>query len=125
VSDDAANSERTAGIKPYSWKPGQSGNPSGRPKRQPIIDELRKVLDQGTDVPGETVADRLAALLVKHASKGNGQFMKLILEYVAGKPTEHIDVQGGGVTLVLREAKRPDDTCDDDNADGRPPAETT
>jgi hypothetical protein len=31
-------------IAPFKWKPGQSGNPKGRPRKEPLTDILRAVL---------------------------------------------------------------------------------
>lgn len=47
MSDHGANSARnTAGLRP-PWKPGQSGNPSGRPKRQDAFRALCRDVTEG------------------------------------------------------------------------------
>ena len=44
-----ANSQNTVKTKraapPHAWKPGQSGNPGGRPKSKPITEMLRVIFD--------------------------------------------------------------------------------
>ena len=43
--------------RPFRWKPGQSGNPGGRPKSQYISEALRRALQEGD-------ADDLANILL-------------------------------------------------------------
>lgn len=81
-----------------SFKPGQSGNPSGRPKdrlRPALILEAAKLVKRGkVEV---TQAEALAANLFKLALSNRMVAVpaaKLILEYVDGKPTQALDVSG-------------------------------
>jgi hypothetical protein len=54
----------TSGLMP-PWKPGQSGNPGGRPKKRPVTDEYFQIL-------GETVPEELR-------TKINRQFKQELL----------------------------------------------
>lgn len=56
------------------WKPGQSGNPAGRPPGQSSITRLRGQLE--ADVPG------ILQALITAAKGGNVQAARLILERV-------------------------------------------
>ena len=55
------------------WKPGQSGNPGGRPKRTPLSDACREVLALPVpgDSEGRTYAQKIAAMLANKAGEGD------------------------------------------------------
>jgi hypothetical protein len=77
------------------WKPGQTGNPKGRPPGQSEITKLRKSLM--TDAP------EILAVLVTAAKAGDVQAARLILERVLPpvKPTEQaIELDLTGDTLT-------------------------
>ncbi len=56
------------------WKPGESGNPKGRPKRKDLMDELCGILEK------DSGWEKLAQALFDQAISGNAQIMRLILE---------------------------------------------
>lgn len=66
------------------WKPGQSGNPGGRPKRRTIAVSVAEIL-QGTEFldvklkPGQRVVDLIAETIVAGALAGKIAFIDLIL----------------------------------------------
>lgn len=109
------NRGKTENLIPY--KPGQSGNPSGRPKRAPVTDYLRDQLEM--EVPKEILESlrpqELGILkLVMGESPTFGQFvafksiqatlkgdifaLKEVLDRVEGKVTQKVD-HGGRITL--------------------------
>ena len=70
MADVASNGESTGGITGKGFKPGQSGNPSGRPKgiaakaREIIGDDPTELLEVFLEIahnPAEKAADRKAA----------------------------------------------------------------
>lgn len=71
------------------WKPGQSGNPGGRPKGQSITSVLRTILDEEAKFKGNTngklLKEIVADVLVKHALKGNMKAMSILLDRHDGK----------------------------------------
>ena len=77
------------------WKPGQSGNPKGRPKGSGVTDRLKALLDQPVKDGAEmTVAEALAKAAMKAALKGDHRFFKEILDRTEGKVTDKLEVDG-------------------------------
>lgn len=78
-----------------SWKPGQSGNPAGRPPGGGEIGKLRAAI-------GERVPELLAAMMVK-ALEGDVGAARLLLERAvaplkAAEQAETITLPGGSLT---------------------------
>ncbi|HET6414831.1 MAG TPA: DUF5681 domain-containing protein [Polyangiales bacterium] len=67
-------------LKDYRWKPGQSGNPNGQPKRPTFEVVVARILDE--EVPGSDITKReaLARVFVAAMLQKNGQ---MIREYLA------------------------------------------
>jgi hypothetical protein len=96
---DGGNTARnTAGLRP-PWKPGQSGNLSGRPKRKPLTDAYAALLDK--PIPPDmarqlkldestTYAQVIAMSLVREAVKGKVQAAAEVADRVEGKITQPI-----------------------------------
>lgn len=75
------------------FKPGQSGNPGGRPKGRSLTSILRELLDRneirGFQLKeGQTVADALVEAMVAEAIKGNAAVIKLLYDRIDGKAGE-------------------------------------
>lgn len=93
---DAANSQENSGrgpaehLKAYQFKPGQSGNPKGRPKRTALDDRLAELLEADED----TQAGALAKALLIMALSGDTQAAKLVAERAYGKPTQKVEHSG-------------------------------
>jgi hypothetical protein len=82
---------RLANLKPF--KPGESGNPKGRPKSVTLSEALRAQL--GQMMPGEdekTYAEKIALCLCDEAAKGNVGAAKEIADRTEGKPRQSLDV---------------------------------
>jgi predicted ABC-class ATPase len=82
-----------------SYKPGQSGNPKGRPKKGETFREvLEKILEerQSVEISGKarrpTKKEILARVLVEQALGGNPAFMKQLLDRLVGLPLQQIDL---------------------------------
>lgn len=77
------------------WKPGQSGNPSGRPKgsismtatlRQMLLKKCPDEWKAGLDLPKDaTVKDGIMAAATKAAAKGDHKFFATIFDRIDGK----------------------------------------
>lgn len=73
-------------LKPYHWKPGQSGNPKGHSKARRVTDALLKQLDD------PEIQKRLAEIWVQQAASGNFQFFRELLDRTEGKVPTPVEV---------------------------------
>lgn len=72
------------------FKPGQSGNPNGRPRKLPLIDKmLSDILGSEEDTDSEAHAV-LRALLMK-AKKGDTKAAEILLDRAYGKAKQVVD----------------------------------
>jgi hypothetical protein len=72
--------------KQHQWKPGQSGNPGGRPKGQSITAALRERVQEEHN--GRPLVDLIVDRLLKEALSGKFPYMKELLERLDGKVKE-------------------------------------
>lgn len=102
VQNNADNN--TGGITGKGWKPGQSGNPGGRPKSElsaAIV--ARKVAEAKCEINGKDGKPRYAGMSKLEAlfarlweramAKGDVQAARLLLEYGYGKPAQTVDLK--------------------------------
>jgi len=84
-----ANVKRNiSGLKPFPK--GKSGNPNGRPKKLPKLDDLMaEVL--GDEKDGISAAQAILAALRAKAAKGDTKAAQILLDRAYGKPKETID----------------------------------
>lgn len=79
------STDNKAYLKP-PWKPGQSGNPLGRPpKGRSLTSLLREKTKNGK---GKAIVDEL----IRAATDGNDWAIKYVLDRLDGKPTEKLSV---------------------------------
>ncbi len=86
------------------WKPGQSGNPNGRPKKLPDLDKLMaEVL--GPNKEGRDGMQVIIEALLKKAAKGDVKAAELLLNRGYGKAKQFISMNHeGGVNIVFEQA---------------------
>ncbi len=74
------------------WKPGQSGNPAGRPKSLTLSEAYRRELAKidDTDPQKRTPAEVLAETMIKRAKTGDVPALKEIADRVEGKAKQTI-----------------------------------
>ena len=89
--------EKTAKKQPTSasWKPGQSGNPKGRPPKGYSITEWFK--DMLASDP--QIKDELGSAILQKAKSGDATAMKLVWSYMDGMPQQKMDVTSDGKPL--------------------------
>jgi len=83
------------------FKPGQSGNPKGRPPNIKYVSEaLRELLANDKPITQEALADALAKNLVKRALK-NSYDLNILLDRTEGKVTQVIGGEDGPLILKI------------------------
>jgi hypothetical protein len=81
--------KQLANLKPF--KPGQSGNPAGRPKKALLSDALRRQLAEAMQgAPEKTIAEVIARALIREAVAGNVQAIREVGDRSEGKPAQAI-----------------------------------
>ncbi len=75
---------RIENLKP--WKPGQSGNPGGRPKRD-VASEIARAVFEGNE-------EAIYRAMLKALKKGNPRVFKELAERGFGKLTQGIEMSG-------------------------------
>jgi hypothetical protein len=74
------------------FKPGQSGNPNGRPKMPDLSEAISKVLADEKD--GKTALDAVLMALRNKAVKGDVRAAQELLDRAFGKSKQSIDHSG-------------------------------
>lgn len=77
---------RIENLKP--WKPGQSGNPGGRPKRDMASEIARAIFEQNAGA-----IERAFAAALK---KGDAKVFRALADRAYGKPRQQIEQTGEG-----------------------------
>lgn len=72
------------------FKPGQSGNPKGQPKKLPALNELLSDV-LGDDGSGKSAARAIINALHKRAIKGDVRAAEILLERAYGKVKQDIE----------------------------------
>ncbi len=77
------------------WKPGQSGNPKGRPtKGKAISEEMRRLLQGQAPGTKQTNLAVLVAKLVEMALAGQLDAIKYICDRLEGRPPQAVELSG-------------------------------
>lgn len=87
--NDKATPKKLGGVTGKGFKPGQSGNPAGGPKKPP------ELVARCKGMTGE-VLDRLAEIIKSGDDRDAIPAGKLILAYGWGNPTQPISGEDGG-----------------------------
>ena len=72
----------------HRFKPGESGNPRGRPPERPIAAAIRARLDRND---GAAIGD-IADVVVAKARHGDFRFVRELLDRVDGRLTDRLEV---------------------------------
>lgn len=73
---------RAEHLKPHWWKPGQSGNPGGRPKK--LTNHLERHLDEIDPETGKSYGDMLVEAAVQRAIRKSDVAMKEVWDRAEG-----------------------------------------
>ena len=91
--ENKPNSTLTPEMVEAQWKPGQSGNPGGRPKKKPITEMYERLMSDPDFVAATEIAVR------KAVSKGQMAMVLQIREMtdrIEGKVTQPMEMTGNG-----------------------------
>lgn len=97
-------------LKKHWFKPGQSGNPEGRPKGTGITDVMRKALEKDEG----KLADAVAQVIIKKAQSGDFNFCKMLVERIDGKIPDRIAGADGGSLKIIIQGIDDDESTDQD-----------
>ena len=83
--------------KATQFKPGQSGNPGGRPKLAPLSNACRDVLAKPVpdDPENRTYAQVIAQTLADKAVGGDLQAAREIADRAEGRPRQSLEIENG------------------------------
>lgn len=92
----------------YKWKRGQSGNPSGRPKKKWLTEAYEEMLERKLSDPVERMAF-IEAQWQKLNSKGvvSTMLLEKVLDRTEGKLTQPVDVSGEiDIVTIIEEGRK-------------------
>lgn len=81
------------------FKPGQSGNPNGRPKKLPELDKLLADVLGDPVEDGKTAAEAILQALYKASLKGDTRAAEILLNRAYGKPKDN---EGKPTEMIIR-----------------------
>ena len=93
----------------HQFKPGQSGNPNGRPKKLPRLDDLLSDI-MGEEKDGMTAAEAILKRLRQMATQGNIKAAEMLLDRSYGKakqPVEHTGKDGAPIEIKWPDGSNP------------------
>lgn len=86
----------------HAFQPGQSGNPSGRPRRL-MAEAYRRALERkiANDPQGRTFADVVAEKMVAWGLKGDFRAIAEVTDRIDGKPQQSVTMGGDGSAIPI------------------------
>jgi len=89
-----------ANLRPF--KPGQSGNPKGRPPGRSLTSLLREALDKKREGSKKTVAQHIVDAIIVQVLKGNAHVLRVMWDRL--EPIELGGPEGGSYEELLERA---------------------
>lgn len=77
---------------PQRWKPGQSGNPRGRPPRGETMTDLLKRLAEVQFDDARSKREAICEIMLRKAAEGEPWAVRETWDRIEGKPAVHIEV---------------------------------
>lgn len=88
----ATREERIKRLAPFRFKPGQSGNPDGRPKRDFAAEIAQAIFEKNPDI--------VYKAMLKSLKRGSAGSFAVLAERGYGKTPQHIEVDGNVTASV-------------------------
>lgn len=106
---------KTDHLKKHWWKPGQTGNPDGRPRTRIFTDMMREVLKDkiATDPQKRTKLRLMCEAMVNEAIKGNARAFKESRDTVDGRPVQALELSGADGGPIDLDVEGDSDTVND------------
>jgi Family of unknown function (DUF5681) len=82
-------------VQAAQWRPGESGNPGGRPAK-PFAAALLRIVEKklANDAEGRALIDAIAQQLVAEASKGDLASIRELADRIEGTPARSVMLGG-------------------------------
>lgn len=97
---------------PTSWKPGQSGNPKGAPRKdESLTGLLRAYMDETVNPDGKKRKEAFIQAVAKHAVKGDATLIKYLWDRLDGQMKQEILMQT--TTIEIKPPPKPGETLAD------------
>jgi hypothetical protein len=90
-------------IEAHKFPKGVSGNPNGRPKKLPKLDDLLADI-LGSEEDSESEAYQILKTLVKQSKQGNVKASEILLDRAYGKAKQSVDLSSSDGSFSLKEA---------------------
>lgn len=76
----------------YQWRPGESGNPAGRPKTSDLKAEVRAFADESDPKIRKTRLRVWLEMADRRARQGSPKHLEMLLAYGWGRPSQAIEM---------------------------------
>jgi hypothetical protein len=90
VQNNAQSTKKPGGVTGKGFKPGESGNPGGRPRMQPITELYKKIL---ADPQNMADFEKSVVGIIKDGRMASMFQLKEMAERVEGKVTQSLEVK--------------------------------
>jgi hypothetical protein len=90
--EETGNGKNGSPLDEYKWKPGQSGNPSGKSKLGDLKAEVRAFAEEADPKTQKTRLRVWMEMADRRARQGSPKHLELLLAYGWGKPSQAIEV---------------------------------
>lgn len=106
---DKQNDNRTPWLDDYKYKPGESGNPNGRPPNKRYLSELArdllKTIRKG-DLEGKTTDELVVLALIRKALSGDTRAIEMLHDWTEGKVPDKHQIETGDISIVYKQVKK-------------------
>jgi len=93
IADATVKNSRIQRLKPHQFKPGQSGNPKGRPRNTPqICDMLRKMGNELAPGSTKTIFELIMRNTLLKAVNGEPWAVQFVADRTEGKALDRVQV---------------------------------